>query len=316
MTSPEPRAGWREECLGDLVDVHLGGTPSTTVAAFWGGDVPWMASGDVHAKTIDDVPGRITRSGLASSNAQLVEPPTVAIALAGQGKTRGTVAYVRSPISTNQSVALLRPRNSSIDARFLFHNLGHRYEELRNWSLGGGRAGLSRRVLATIPIALPGPDEQTRIAKVLDSIDEQIATTRAQIDKRRGIARGLLDELVAQKVWPTARLDSVATVDRGKFTHRPRNDPSYLGGPYPFIQTGDVSAASGGVISEASQSLSEKGARVSNVFPASTIAVTIAANIADTALLGIACLIVSRKRNGNMFFVILCQIVALSQFSG
>ena len=82
------------------------------------------------------------------------------------------------------------------------------------------------------------------------------------------------------------RLDQIADVDRGKFGHRPRNDPMYLSGPFPFIQTGDIAAADGGVIVNTSQSLSSLGAAVSRRFSTGTIAVTIAANIADTAILG------------------------------
>jgi type I restriction enzyme S subunit len=85
---------WPEMPLGDVATVVVGGTPSTDVPAYWGGDIPWMASGDVHQKRITDVEGRITSLGLRSSNATLVEPPSVAVALAGQGKTRGTAAKV------------------------------------------------------------------------------------------------------------------------------------------------------------------------------------------------------------------------------
>ncbi len=86
--------------------------------------------------------------------------------------------------------------------------------------------------------------------------------------------------------WELSTLGDIASVNRGKFTQRPRNDPRYYGGSAPFIQTGDVSKANGGVTSKYSQTLSELGVRVSREFPAGTIAITIAANIADTAILG------------------------------
>ena len=68
--------------------------------------------------------------------------------------------------------------------------------------------------------------------------------------------------------------------------YRPRNDPRLYGGPYPFVQTGDVAACQGGVLNSWSQTLNEKGRKVSEEFPPGTIAVTIAANIGDTAILG------------------------------
>lgn len=88
-------AGWSTATLGQVSECILGGTPSTEVPQFWGGDVPWMASGDVHLRRVKDVPGRITALGLRSSNATLTSPPAVAVGLAGQGKTRGTVALTR-----------------------------------------------------------------------------------------------------------------------------------------------------------------------------------------------------------------------------
>lgn len=187
---------WVQHELGELTEIILGGTPSTAIPAFWGGTIPWMSSGDVHRKIIDDVPGRITRRGLESSNARLVSPPTVAVALAGQGKTRGTVALVQTTLSTNQSVALLHPIDERLDARFLFFNLDHRYEELRNRSMGGGRAGLSGGVLARVPIVLPPRDVQRRIAEILDALDCQVRNTSESVSKLRLQADGLLDDLV------------------------------------------------------------------------------------------------------------------------
>src|SRR5947209_5547538 len=106
---------WSEVRLGTVANVEVGGTPSTAIPAFWGGDIPWMSSGDVHQRQITDVPGRITLLGLQSSNAKMVPAPAVAIALAGQGKTRGTVALTLVPLCTNQSVALVRGRDGILD---------------------------------------------------------------------------------------------------------------------------------------------------------------------------------------------------------
>ena len=85
---------WTTKLLGEIASVTLGGTPPTGVPSFWGGKIRWMASGEVNQRHVWEVEGRITDSGLSSSNATLVEPPAVAIGLAGQGKTRGTVALV------------------------------------------------------------------------------------------------------------------------------------------------------------------------------------------------------------------------------
>lgn len=86
--------------------------------------------------------------------------------------------------------------------------------------------------------------------------------------------------------WETKRLDELGLVSRGKSKHRPRNDPKLYGGQYPFIQTADVKNASF-YITEYSQTYNEHGLEQSKLWPAGTLCITIAANIADTGILGI-----------------------------
>ena len=81
-------------------------------------------------------------------------------------------------------------------------------------------------------------------------------------------------------------LDEIAKIfGRGKSRHRPRNEPSLYGGKYPFIQTDDVRNA-GLVVESYSQTYSELGLAQSKLWPSGTVCITIAANIAETAILG------------------------------
>ncbi|GBR46749.1 restriction endonuclease subunit S [Acetobacter pomorum] len=83
--------------------------------------------------------------------------------------------------------------------------------------------------------------------------------------------------------WDLCRLEDLATVERGKFSARPRNDPKFFGGNIPFVQTGDVTNASI-YVKNYSQTLNKEGLSVSRIFPKGTILMTIAANIGDTAI--------------------------------
>ncbi|MBU0483580.1 MAG: restriction endonuclease subunit S [Proteobacteria bacterium] len=87
------------------------------------------------------------------------------------------------------------------------------------------------------------------------------------------------------EAWGWATLPQLGELNRGKSKHRPRNDPKLYGGPYPFVQTGDIRHANG-IITEYSQTYSEEGLKQSRLWPVGTLCITIAANIADTALLG------------------------------
>ena len=85
--------------------------------------------------------------------------------------------------------------------------------------------------------------------------------------------------------WVWASLPELGELNRGKSKHRPRDDQRLYGDAYPFIQTGDVRHANG-IIRSYTQSYSEFGLAQSRLWPAGTLCITIAANIADTALLG------------------------------
>lgn len=86
--------------------------------------------------------------------------------------------------------------------------------------------------------------------------------------------------------WDYVTLDKLGSVSRGKSKHRPRNDKTLFGGKYPFIQTADVKAA-GLYLTEYNETYSDKGLAQSKLWPAGTLCITIAANIADTTILGI-----------------------------
>ena len=91
-----------------------------------------------------------------------------------------------------------------------------------------------------------------------------------------------LPEIPNEWVWAT--LPQLGELNRGKSKHRPRNDPSLYGGDYPFVQTGDVRAANTW-LKEYSKTYSDKGLNQSRLWPKGTMCITIAANIADTAIL-------------------------------
>lgn len=86
--------------------------------------------------------------------------------------------------------------------------------------------------------------------------------------------------------WPTYSLDELGSVSRGRSRHRPRDAQHLYGGPFPFVQTGDVKAAPL-YLTTYSQTYSEAGLAQSKLWPAGTLCITIAANIAETCILGI-----------------------------
>ena len=86
--------------------------------------------------------------------------------------------------------------------------------------------------------------------------------------------------------WDFVTLDRLGEISRGKSKHRPRNDSSLFGGKYPFIQTADIKAA-GMYLTKYSETYNDRGLAQSKIWPKGTLCITIAANIADTTILGI-----------------------------
>lgn len=86
--------------------------------------------------------------------------------------------------------------------------------------------------------------------------------------------------------WEKVKLDKLGNISRGRSKHRPRNDTKLFGGDYPFIQTADVKKANF-YIKEYSETYNELGLEQSKLWDVGTLCITIAANIADTGILGI-----------------------------
>ena len=187
---------WNFRKIGSFTDCTAGGTPSTLVSEYWGGSIRWMSSGELHKKTVYEVEERITDEGLKNSSAKLLPANCVLIGLAGQGKTRATVAVNAVELCTNQSIAAIFP-DDSFDTQFLFHNLDSRYEELRGLSAGdGGRGGLNLTIIRNIQLPFPSLEEQRAIATVLSDMDGEIAAIEARRAKTQAIKQGMMQELL------------------------------------------------------------------------------------------------------------------------
>lgn len=190
---------WEIRKIGDFTDCTAGGTPSTQISAYWGGEIPWMSSGELHLKRVYDVVGRITQLGLNNSSTKFIPENSVLVGLAGQGKTRGTVAISKIPLCTNQSIASIFP-NEQFCPEFLFYNLENRYDELRSLSTGdGGRGGLNLTIIRNIWLKFPTKPEQTAIATALSDTDALLAELEKLLAKKHAIKTATMQQLLTGK---------------------------------------------------------------------------------------------------------------------
>lgn len=193
---------WTESTVASLTSAIItGGTPSTTIDKYWGGAIPWLASTEIHQKIITKATRNITEIGLNNSSAKIAPKDSVLIALAGQGKTRGTAAFLAYPMALNQSLAALVPSDKT-DPKFLYYLFENMYVDLREHSSGdGGRGGLNKTLIKNINIRLPREiKEQQAIAEVLTAMDEEIESLKIEKEKMVQIKEGAMDDLLTGRV--------------------------------------------------------------------------------------------------------------------
>lgn len=190
---------WEEYKLGEHSEIKTGGTPNTGISDFWfPKEIPWMSSGEVHKKRLTHTDNQISKKGLENSSARWVKEKSILIALAGQGKTRGTVAINEIPLTTNQSIAAIEV-DSSLDSEFVFQNLESRYEELRMISSGdGSRGGLNKQLVADINLIAPSIKEQGNIGVFFKQLDSLISLHQSEHAKFVNIKKAMIQKMFPQ----------------------------------------------------------------------------------------------------------------------
>lgn len=187
--------GWSRRTLGEIARITSGGTPDRAEPSYWGGDIPWVTTGEIQFNTITDTTEKITEAGLKNSSAKLFPPGTLLMAMYGQGKTRGQVAKLGIEAATNQNSAaiLLQPDQ---DPDYHFHYLAARYEEIREFGHSGGVSHLNAGLLKLIEIPCAPFEQQQYIGRMLSVWDNAIAATERLLANSRKQKNDLMSMLL------------------------------------------------------------------------------------------------------------------------
>ena len=180
--------------LKDLsTNIFSGGTPSTTNNEYWNGEFYWLSSGETKNSYIKKTEKTITQLGIDKSSTRLAKIGDVVIASAGQGKTRGQVAYCLVDTYINQSIIAIRTNPALLDSKYLFYDLTSRYNELRLLSdSSSSRGSLTVKTFEDLNINIPTLKIQQKIAKILSNYDDLIENNNRRIK--------ILEEM-AQKIY-------------------------------------------------------------------------------------------------------------------
>lgn len=191
---------WEQRKVSETAEIVAGGTPSTSVSEYWEPkEVPWLSSGEVHKKYVTYTDDMISKLGLSNSSAKMIKENSILIALAGQGKTRGTVAINRISLSTNQSIAAMT-FNDDIIPEFVFSNLENRYDEIRAMSSGdGSRGGLNKQLVGNIVIPYTIIEEQRKIGAYFENLDNLITLHQRKCDTLKELKKYMLQNMFPKK---------------------------------------------------------------------------------------------------------------------
>ena len=187
---------------------------------------------------------------------------------------------------------IFRPREDVVDKDFfpLFIASDYFFDTAIRISVGSLSPTVNWSDLKNQEFELPDLDTQRKLAKVLWSLNDTKEAYKKLIAATDELVKSQFIEMFGDPAenpngYPIEKLASVGELNRGVSKARPRNNPALLGGPYPLIQTGEVTAAEL-YIDHYENTYSEFGLAQSKMWPKGTLCITIAANIAQTAILG------------------------------
>lgn len=269
----------RSATLGDLAEIVMGQAPPGSECNKRGDGTPFVKAGEFS----DREP--ITREW-TTKPLKLAKRGDVLVCVVGA--TAGKI-NLGIDCAIGRSVAAIRPNGPRLDTNYLHHFFQTRVDHLRAGSQGLAQGVITREMLASLQIPLPPLGEQRRIAANLDKADTLHRKRKSSLNLLEKLSKAIFFEMFGdpvrnEKSFPWKVLGEIGQLDRGVSKHRPRNDPALLGGVHPLIQTGEV-ANSGGYIKSYSSTYSDVGLRQSKKWPAGTLCITIAANIARTGIL-------------------------------
>jgi type I restriction enzyme S subunit len=275
--------------LGKICILHSGGTPRRSNNKYYGGNIPWAKIADLDTENgiVVDTEEYITVEGLQAINNRIFPKGSILLAMYG---SIGKLAIAGRDISCNQAILGIQIKDKEhLDINYLRLWLTSIKATLEFQGRGVTQQNISKSIVEKLEIPLPPLEEQRRIAAILDKADGVRRKRKEAIRLTEELLKSTFLEMFGDPVtnpkgWEVSPFGSLGKLDRGKSKHRPRNDPSLLGGKYPLIQTGDV-ANSKGVIKKYTQTYSDKGLAQSRMWPAGTLCITIAANIAQTGIL-------------------------------
>ncbi|MEK6733551.1 MAG: restriction endonuclease subunit S [Pseudomonadota bacterium] len=187
--------------LRELIErITSGGTPSTSIKEYYGGNIPWLKTQEVDFNRIYRTETFITEEGLKNSSAKLIKENSVIIAM--YGNTAAKVAINKIPLTTNQACCNITVDKTKADYRFIYYYFLKEYENLKSLANGGAQQNLNAGIIRDYEIQAPNLPTQTRIASILSSLDDKIELNRRTNHTLEQIAQTLFKKYFVDDIDP------------------------------------------------------------------------------------------------------------------
>ncbi len=157
--------------FGDAFTIRTGGTPSRANAAYWGGNIPWIKTGEVNYQDIFDSEEKITELGYNESGVKLIPEGSVLIALYGQGPTLGRVAQLRVESTVNQACAAILP-SPDFNMRYVYQYLVNQYANIRTLARGASQPNINALIVKDFIMPSPSLSKQAEAVAQFAMHDE------------------------------------------------------------------------------------------------------------------------------------------------
>lgn len=197
-------SSWLEIRIGEILQVEVGSTPSRKNKDYWGGNINWLSSGEVHFCSISDTKEKITQEGLRNASTNVQPAGTVMLAMIGEGKTRGQAAILKTEAAHNQNTAAIIVPLTPCNPKFLYYFLLMNYENTRRIGSGNNQKALNKERVRALKIPFASFSEQQIITEkiesrlsVCDSIKSIIDTALQQAD---GLQRSILKKAFEESI--------------------------------------------------------------------------------------------------------------------
>ena len=165
-------AEWKETAILEIIDIIGGGTPKTSIADYWNGEIPWLSVKDFNNdnRYVYDTEKHISDLGLNNSSTKLLQRDDIIISARG---TVGEIAMIPYPMAFNQSCYGIRAK-AGTDKSFLYYLLKYKIADLKRMTHGSVFDTITRDTFANLIVSLPPYEIQRGIASVLMLIDDKI----------------------------------------------------------------------------------------------------------------------------------------------